>query len=97
MALLDNILTFVNRERDALGLPTLAELPVGIPGDDHDCVLGRCFNSPRHTAIAGSYATHVQDHLDDDRTITIGHPDYVRAFVVAFDHGRYPELIDEAA
>lgn len=96
MSLTDNVLTFVNTERANLTLPPLYELPTGVPGDEIDCVIGRCFNSPGFRATAGGRMTVVQD-LSDDHIYEIAHPEYVTEFVNRFDEGHYPALIDDEA
>lgn len=86
---LQQVLEWVNRERAAHGKPTLAMLPTGIPCDPEDCVIARGLDA---AFVCSGTAT-----LDryDDESLDIKLPAYVERFIMDFDRGAYPDLIDQ--
>lgn len=92
---LTEVLDWVNKERAARDLPTLAELPKGERMRSNRCPISRSFEGIEGTAPSTLPGSTVLFNADDGNMAvdTIKHSPAVAAFVNAFDDGQFPELV----
>jgi hypothetical protein len=88
--LIQAALDWCNKQRELQGKELLNELPKGIQGDSRSCPCG--------AATGLSVGTYSYSPLpnDGDYNEDYSLPPEVTQFVIAFDKGDIPELIDES-
>lgn len=85
----EEILKWVNKEREHLTLPPLDALPKGLTNHGCQCPIARCF--------PGSFVTGEELILnfgDEWREESLDLPYHVQVFTREFDLGSYPEFIE---
>lgn len=92
-----DILAWVNTEREARGLPTIAELPKGIRGSSCQCTVARALQGSDEDWL--SCGSTVYSYVLTGGTIIGGAvnrkiPVFVQRFILDFDMGNIPELIE---
>lgn len=92
----DDTLDWVNEQRSKLNLPTLAEMPKGAICVHCECPVARALRGGNMIVSTLTTNSLLLPSGDEDDAIEINHPDYVRAFIRAFDKGAYPELVDDS-
>lgn len=89
------VLDWINAEREGLGLEPLAAIPKGQRGSAGSCPISNSFKKRGFEAFSTRADTLILDKKDWDGDGTqIVHPYYVREFIRLFDSGRCPEFED---
>lgn len=97
---LEQVLTYVNQARKAMGQPPLPALPQGVPGHAEWCplafALGGIVGTEMWIAPKEDDLIAVQKVWETDREEdSLELPPPLAKFVEDFDHEVYPELIKE--
>lgn len=95
------VIDYVNRIRKELDGDPIEELPLGVPGEpDSSCGKIGCTIANALSDLIGKYGRiNVDDEnitvWDEDEVIfTTKPPKYISEFIIDFDNGKYPQLIE---
>lgn len=90
---LEEALHWVNNERGWRGLDPLAEMPKGVRRDACACPIAVALTVPGtvYCQVGVNHARWMNQYEDEIDNARLSHG--ASAFVVAFDDGRYPELV----